>query len=517
MNKRFVFLFLAFIIPVISNAIHLSGKAVSYLGSTLVVFTEEDYISHKRKVLGQCVIGRDGEFALDFEITETREIMLVINSVEGILYVEPGKDYVVNFPAFIPDQTVKKFDKISVDLAIQNLPEDDLNFLIRNFNWALSAFVNEHYMDFATDKYRGSETFKASNGKILEETGMLKPPCKDCPGEEQDPKEVGMNEFGNNVEEFRVNVDESMGKYMGNEFFKDYVNYNIVQLELASGMKKQMLLEEHFFSQPFRHNNPAYVDCFNMFYREILPKAAEGEYRDSMYKFVNSWKDHKMLSRFLIQRNDMAAEHVRYMTMIVGLRDLIYNRSILQDGIESILSGIARDQKDAQVAATAANVLESLHRNQTGWKLEDFTLTDHKGSSYTLSEHQNQYTYIFFYAEWCSACLKELQIMEKLQETYGKEIKFVAISMDDKPETMREHVLSNRGQNWTFLYGPTDPLIREKFGLRALPGAYLVDPEGKLMKDHAPRPSEGVAKEMDRIKARVNKPATDSNAPKTWK
>ncbi|MFN9973066.1 MAG: hypothetical protein ACK58T_24585, partial [Phycisphaerae bacterium] len=77
----------------------------------------------------------------------------------------------------------------------------------------------------------------------------------------------------------------------------------------------------------------------------------------------------------------------------------------------------------------------------------------------------------------------------------------------------RSYLESHRSQRFTFLFGGNDPLLRQKFGLRAIPHAVLTDPDGRLVADYTRRPGEGIQMEFDKIMKR----ASQNPGSGTWK
>jgi hypothetical protein len=52
---------------------------------------------------------------------------------------------------------------------------------------------------------------------------------------------------------------------------------------------------------------------------------------------------------------------------------------------------------------------------------------------------------------------------------------------------------------WEFLYGPSEVRLRDIFNLSTVPEYALIDPEGKLVWDYTPAPSEGAALKLEQI------------------
>jgi DsbE subfamily thiol:disulfide oxidoreductase len=109
----------------------------------------------------------------------------------------------------------------------------------------------------------------------------------------------------------------------------------------------------------------------------------------------------------------------------------------------------------------------------------DFTLTDRKGKTWTLSQLKGQVVFVNFWATWCPPCREEMPSMQKLYLKMPKD-KFEIVALynkDDKTTVI----------NFTEKLGVTFPILSDqhniigkKYGLTGLPETYIVDKQGVL-------------------------------------
>ena len=79
--------------------------------------------------------------------------------------------------------------------------------------------------------------------------------------------------------------------------------------------------------------------------------------------------------------------------------------------------------------------------------------------------------------------------MQKLKETYGKEIHFISINIDEEEEPYKS-VKQEFNFDWTFLYGGKDYLLREQYEVKTVPVYFLIDENGMLVQRYAPAPNQ---------------------------
>jgi hypothetical protein len=104
-------------------------------------------------------------------------------------------------------------------------------------------------------------------------------------------------------------------------------------------------------------------------------------------------------------------------------------------------------------------------------------------------------------------------LLNKLQEKYKGDIRFIAINMDQDIAALKNYIQENRDQDFTFLFAGNNPEIREIFNLKSLPFALMVDAEGNVMYDYTRLPSEGLNLDLDKLQAMMrSKPGGN-----TWK
>jgi thiol-disulfide isomerase/thioredoxin len=122
-----------------------------------------------------------------------------------------------------------------------------------------------------------------------------------------------------------------------------------------------------------------------------------------------------------------------------------------------------------------------------------FDYDNYKGGKTKLEDFRGKYVYIDVWATWCAPCRAEIPFLKKLEEKYHqKNIVFVCLSIDqvkdiEKWKTLIKdkelggvQVLADNDWNSQFV---------KDYYISGIPRFILVDPNGKIVKADAPRPS----------------------------
>ncbi|WP_298500304.1 TlpA disulfide reductase family protein [uncultured Algibacter sp.] len=116
---------------------------------------------------------------------------------------------------------------------------------------------------------------------------------------------------------------------------------------------------------------------------------------------------------------------------------------------------------------------------------------NYSGGSTSLDDLKGKYVYIDLWATWCGPCKAEIPALKRVEKAYhGKNIAFVSISLDsanahDAWRTMVE----KKELTGIQLYAKGDQKFARDFKVTSIPRFILIDPNGIVINDNAPRPS----------------------------
>jgi thiol-disulfide isomerase/thioredoxin len=106
---------------------------------------------------------------------------------------------------------------------------------------------------------------------------------------------------------------------------------------------------------------------------------------------------------------------------------------------------------------------------------------DPSGKIVSLDDNKGKIVIISFWASWCPPCLKELPLLEKIQNKIGtKQIKVVAINFKESRKSY--HKIKKRLSSLKLtLTHDRKGTIAKKFGVSAIPNLFIVGKDGTLI------------------------------------
>ncbi|MDZ7900259.1 MAG: TlpA disulfide reductase family protein [Arcicella sp.] len=116
---------------------------------------------------------------------------------------------------------------------------------------------------------------------------------------------------------------------------------------------------------------------------------------------------------------------------------------------------------------------------------------------------KNKITYVDFWANWCAPCRAEMPDSKKLRDEYAsKGVNFVYISIDENAADWdKANKKIGLPDNMSFLLpNPSENPLKKQFKINSIPRYMLIDKNGKVIDDDAPRPSDkGIRGVLDEL------------------
>ncbi len=106
---------------------------------------------------------------------------------------------------------------------------------------------------------------------------------------------------------------------------------------------------------------------------------------------------------------------------------------------------------------------------------------DSDGNEVNLENHKGKIVVISFWASWCSPCLKELPILEKIQNKVGTDkVKVIAINFKESRKQYKQIKKALSNLKLTLTHDKRGSIGR-KFGVESIPNLFIIGKDGKLV------------------------------------
>ncbi|PKQ63933.1 hypothetical protein BZG02_07940 [Labilibaculum filiforme] len=148
--------------------------------------------------------------------------------------------------------------------------------------------------------------------------------------------------------------------------------------------------------------------------------------------------------------------------------------------------------KDTESLARYEKFKEGEATYKDGDMAPQFTLQDINGKDVSLSDFKGKMLMMDCWATWCAPCIKGLPKFNKLKEKYaGKNIVFIAISVDENVDAWKKKVLANKDNLFTGIQLNTtqnENTFKKDLMVQGIPRYILIGADGRLIRREAPSP-----------------------------
>jgi cytochrome c biogenesis protein CcmG/thiol:disulfide interchange protein DsbE len=112
----------------------------------------------------------------------------------------------------------------------------------------------------------------------------------------------------------------------------------------------------------------------------------------------------------------------------------------------------------------------------------NFRLPGAAKSVVELSAFRGQVVYVDFWASWCDPCRKSFPWMGEIQKRYGKQLKVIAINLDQERDEANKFLQKNK-PGFTVAFDPAGKTA-EAYKVKGMPSSYVIDQQGRIISSH---------------------------------
>jgi peroxiredoxin len=420
------------------------GKAPQYKNMGLVFEKYQNHLNFEEQELFSLQVDSTGNFSFSFTLEKTTYAFSDLGSYRGFIYLEPGKEYELKLPPFIPVPQSQKlnpfFEPEHISLGIANQDSSTLNAQTRDFD---DAFYSQ--LDTRAIRLMASKNKRA----VAVITDSLEA------------------RFPDN----------------SNDFFSRHKEFRYAHLEmLTTRNPEKEIIGKYFASQPVYFNLPAYWDTFRDVFKGFGRKTLKNNQQAPPLTFEKIVRSIQTDSTF--QRTDVA-ELLALWTLYQSYHEkLLPTQRALQ-----LLSEAGESAKNEEIKAIAKNINRKIAALQPGSTAPGFTLIDFDRKEHKLEDFRGKFVYLNFMHSENYACQKEFGLMPSFYEAFGRDLEIITILIDENFEKA-ESFVNNSGYEWSFLHFGMNANVLNRYNISAVPQYFLINPEGKLVLSPAPAPGE---------------------------
>ena len=443
LSLKFLLIFVLSVHFALGTVVNIS--APDYKNEVIIWKKKVDYISNKFEILDQQIIDSNGNAKLFFKNTKIELTEIFIGRSHGMLYLDTATTI---YNLYIPKDTLiekASLKKSNVQFLFIDLKKNDINHLILDFNFELDFFL---YGD---------------TNKIIRMAKHNK-------------------EFQDSLNNFKIYLSE---RYRSNKikYLHNYIRYEIALLEqLAHQNKgdyyKTYLFESYLKTNEINYTNDAYMQFFNLFYRDVF-KLGGLAINDKIKFAVNNYNDFKKLIESMDNSKYFSNPKLKELAAIKGLYDSYYSISYVPENIISILNYIAQNSQWNLHKNIASNCINEISKLSVGAPCPNLKFTDINNKEISIDDFKGKYTYINFFASWNNKSLHEMEVINQFQENY-EFVNFVSVNLDHNFKSYKKVAEEKLYKSWPVIYPLNKQGLISHFQLDHLPTHLLIDPNGNI-------------------------------------
>ena len=219
---------------------------------------------------------------------------------------------------------------------------------------------------------------------------------------------------------------------------------------------------------PYRYNINFYKDAYQ----------ERGDMADYKNLLDNRQKLETIVRSFIQENNNLYVN--LFLAESLKRSPFTYDQAYL-DELESLFASV---QDACAPLRQFRQYLQDARTFVQGKALEDGEITDPKGKTLSLTAQLNPegYTFIDFWASWCGPCRASFPHLRKMHEQYGKQVKFISISVDQKEAEWQQAMKEEQLPWGQYLSGKAlSKAIGKLYDINSIPTFLLIDPQGKIV------------------------------------
>ncbi len=473
-------------LPMWAGSYTLQVHAPAHVGARVLLYRHADLLTPRMVRLTDGVIDGDGKVLLSGDATGTQKMQLRVGSYAGDLFVRPGSDLQVHFPAPGPGMVRSIGGSTKVDLEFRDIAAQDINALMADLNERLDAFITE---DLATDEVAGMQAVDVARKSSPEPNDTIRrPPTLFVTPTWSD---VRVDSFELKLRRYYAEIDDP--------WFEANLTYGIAGLRQGPRAVDSLLYARYLKDRPVHYDVPEYIRFVRSLFADALRTRVmrhHMERLDNALKIAEPDSVKTLFARNALLRND---DRLCELVMIDQLYLDQHGGTLPRHEVLQLLQAVQARSAYPEHRALAANMVWDLNTMRIGSTLPKIGVEDMDGNAVDLDTLLKGATCIVVTAGWCTYCELEMAGLEQLHTEYSGIIPIIAISLDGSRAELDRYLASHPRRDFIWLRATDELLLREELRVRSLP-LFLLLNDTTLARSPAPSPSTGLGEVFHKAK-----------------
>lgn len=281
-------------------------------------------------------------------------------------------------------------------------------------------------------------------------------------------------------------------------FFSDYRRFRYGALKLNEGKTGLAILSRDYLGPTVMEWHPGFIELFRALFKDFIFYYSGTDDGQEFRNLVNRNQAFRQARQLVLKHPAVWSDTLAEMILLQEFSELFYRGEYHKEAILIMLDSMAHDPVTPQFGIFAAQLKQKLSSLVTGNTPPGISLEDLDGKSWSWSDFEGKYTYLFFGTTDHYGCMMEYPFLQSYIEKHASYLNVVIVMISNDRNKLDDFMHRN-SYNWKVLHYDGQPGLLNDFMVRAYPTAYLIDRNGTLLLSPATLPSEGFEQQLFRI------------------
>jgi hypothetical protein len=237
--------------------------------------------------------------------------------------------------------------------------------------------------------------------------------------------------------------------------------------------------------------NRANVEMVNDVFSKLLRELSVASDGSIVRSTLNGRKLFTELQDFAISESGINNRRMIEYILLKNLYTEYYSTYFSREGCFNMIRWMGRNGTYEFNRTMAVEIGDRIARLLPGSPIPDFAIGGEEEKLYTPSQSKGKFLLITFGLSDSWLTISEFSLIKRWIELYGDHLEVVTILCDnDYSDAVRR--MTQNGFSWKMVDGSSDRSITDLYEVRFYPSFFLADPDGTIIRAHAPMPSENL-------------------------